>query len=252
MDLDAYFERIGWHGPREVSPEVLAGLVAHQVRAIPFENFDVLLGRPVRLDLESLQAKLVRARRGGYCYEHASLMAAVLRELGFTAYLHSARVVMGTPRDSAPRTHMFLSVGDLVLDPGFGGQAPHAPVPLDGTPAGEHRIVREGLDHALYLGSQRLWVSSLERDLPVDFEMANHYTSTHPGSPFTQMILARALIPGGKVTIMNREVTVTRDGGTETWQLAERAALRALVAQHFGFDLPELEHVRVPAIPGWT
>src|SRR5882672_3715315 len=105
MDLDAYFERIGWRGPRAATAQVLAALVGHHVRAIPFENFDVLLGRPVRLDLDSLQGKLVRARRGGYCYEHASLFAAVLRELGFTVHCHSARVVMATPRDSAPRTH---------------------------------------------------------------------------------------------------------------------------------------------------
>src|SRR5262245_24387955 len=116
MDLDEYFERIGWRGSRAATAEVLAGLVGHHVRAIPFENVDVLLGRKIRLDLDGLWAKLVRARRGGYCYEHASLFAAVLRELGFTVHCHSARVVMLTPRDSSPRTHMFLTVGDAVLD----------------------------------------------------------------------------------------------------------------------------------------
>jgi N-hydroxyarylamine O-acetyltransferase len=252
MDLDAYFERIGWHGPRSATRDVLVGVVGHHVRAIPFENFDVLLGRPVRLGVEDVMAKLVRARRGGYCYEHATLVAAALRELGFVVHGHSARVVMVTPRDRAPRTHMFLTVGDDVLDPGFGGHAPMVPVPLDGRPAAEHRIVREGSEHVLQVGTQRLWTSSLERDLPIDFEMANHFTSTHPASPFVQRIMARAFAPDGQVTIANREVTRVRHGATETLQLADRTALRAVVAEHFGFDLPELEAVRVPSIPEWA
>src|SRR2546422_869500 len=103
VDIAAYFERIAWRGGND-----LPGLLAAHMRAIPFENFDVLLRRRVRLDLPGLQTKLVSARRGGYCYEHASLFGAVLRELGYDVRTHSARVVMGTPRDRAPRTHMFL------------------------------------------------------------------------------------------------------------------------------------------------
>jgi len=103
--------------------------------AIPFENLDVLLGRPVRLDLASLQAKLVDARRGGYCFEHVTLFAAVLEQLGFTPVRHSACVVLVNPRTAAPRTHMFLTVplaeGTFVVDPGFGVLAPKVPLPLE-------------------------------------------------------------------------------------------------------------------------
>jgi N-hydroxyarylamine O-acetyltransferase len=239
MDLTAYFQRIG-----TTSREPAALLAAH-IRAIPFENFDVLLGRPPRLDLESLEAKLVRARRGGYCYEHATLFAAVLRELGVTVKTHSARVVMMTPREQSPRTHMFLTVGDDVYDPGFGGQAPLVPVPIGGS-AGVHRVVREeGGGIALEMeqagGWQRLWVSTLEHDHPIDFVMANHFTATHPSSPFTQRIMARALFDGGKATLMNRDATIVRGGDTKTWSLASGRELRAFVAEYWGFDLPELE-----------
>jgi N-hydroxyarylamine O-acetyltransferase len=252
VNLDAYFERIGWSGPRAPTLEVLGGILDQHMLAIPFENLDVLLGDRPRLDVGSLERKLVDAKRGGYCYEHATLFAAVLSELGFTVKTHSARVVMATPRSAAPRTHMFLTVGELMLDPGFGGGAPRLPVPLDGTPAGEHRLVREGSEYTLEQAGKCLWMSSFEHDIPIDFEMANHFTATHPASHFTQTLMMRALTPdGGQVRIRNREVTLTRGDETQTYQLADRAQLRAAVGQHFGFDLPALETIHVPAVPEW-
>jgi N-hydroxyarylamine O-acetyltransferase len=251
VNLDAYFERIGWRGSRAATTEVLAGMLDRHMTAIPFENLDVLLGAKPRLDLDSLERKLVGARRGGYCFEHATLFAAVLTELGFSVRTHSARVVMMGPRSSSPRGHMFLSVGDVILDPGFGGAAPRLAVPIDGRPAGEHRLVREGNEVALYKGDLRLWLSSLEDDVPIDFEMANHYTATHPASHFTQGIAMRAFVEGGQVRIRNRDVTLIHGDETQTYQLADRAELRALVARHFGFDLPAIETMHVPVIPEW-
>ncbi len=251
MNLDAYFDRIGWGGSRAPTAEVLAGLVSHHVKAIPFENLDVLLGDRPRLDLGSLERKLVAARRGGYCYEHATLFAAVLAELGFTVRTHSARVVIATPRGSSPRTHMFLSVGDVVLDPGFGAAAPQLPVPLDGTPAGLHRIVRDGSEIALEHDGKRMWMSSFEHDISIDFEMANHFTATHPASHFTQSIMMRAYVDDGQVRIRNRDVTFVRGNETQTIELDDRKQLRELVSTHFGFDLPAIETMHVPSIAEW-
>lgn len=249
--VDAYFKRIGWSGPREPSFATLAAIARHHVRAIPFENLDVLLGKPPRLDLPSLEDKLVAQRRGGYCFEHTTLCGAMLEQLGFEVNRHSARVVMMTPRDQAPRTHMFLTAMGHVLDPGFGGLAPHAPVPLDGTPAGHHRIVRERGEIALYHDDQPLWFSSLEADLPVDFDMANHFTATWPQSLFVQRMMLRAFTPDGQVRVMNRDVTVIRNGDAVTRQLADRSELAELLREHFGFSL-EVSKLRVPTIPEWT
>src|SRR5579871_5528669 len=182
LDLDAYHARIGWTGDRTPAPvdTVLAQLLDHHMRSIPFENLDVLLGRPPRLDLASLQRKLVAGHRGGYCFEHSTLMAAVLERLGFTIARHSARVTMRTPRGEAPRTHMFLTVAlpkvTVMIDPGFGGQASRLPVPLGGR-AGDYTFHDEGGLHVLRLRGEELWVSTLERDQPIDFELANFYTS---------------------------------------------------------------------------
>ncbi|TMG83181.1 MAG: arylamine N-acetyltransferase [Betaproteobacteria bacterium] len=95
------------------------------------------------------------------------------------------------------------------------------------------------------------WVSTLEEENPVDFEMGNHFTSTHPNSPFVNRILMRALNAGGRVTVMNRDVTIQRGNRADSSVLADRAALRALLVEHFGFDLPEVEQLRVPSIVEW-
>jgi N-hydroxyarylamine O-acetyltransferase len=64
LDLDAYLARVGFTGPAEPSRRTLAALHRAHLAAIPFENLDIMLGRPVRADLGSIQAKLVRGRRG--------------------------------------------------------------------------------------------------------------------------------------------------------------------------------------------
>jgi arylamine N-acetyltransferase len=136
---------------------VLAGLIRHHVQAIPFENLDILLGRPILIDLDSVQAKLVAERRGGYCFEQNTLFAAVLRELGFAVTTLAGRVRLGAPEAvPTPRTHMVLRVefpddgGPWLADVGFGF-----------SPTGPLRLV-----------------AGLEQELELD------YTSTHPRSHF--------------------------------------------------------------------
>lgn len=78
IDIDAYFKRIGYSGSREATAGTLHALHLAHVTSIPFENLDILLGRPIRLDIPSLQQKLVTGRRGGYCFEQNMFFAAVL------------------------------------------------------------------------------------------------------------------------------------------------------------------------------
>jgi N-hydroxyarylamine O-acetyltransferase len=266
VELDAYFARIRWGSDTSATLRTLAGLLRAHMRWIPFENLDVLLGRGVRLDLDALQDKLVRARRGGYCFEHATLFAGVLEALGFAPVRHAARVVLFAPRSASPRSHMFLTVslpeGRFVLDPGFGSLAPDMPIALvdradePGDPQGpRHWMARDGEHWVLRARSEAsivdCWVSTLEADPPIDFVVANHYTATHPSSPFRSRLMLRALTDEGRVSVMNRDVTLVKGGESRVHRLADRAALRALLVEHFGFDLPEVETLRVPTIEEW-
>jgi N-hydroxyarylamine O-acetyltransferase len=264
IDLEAYFERVNWRGPTAATHATLAGLLEAHMAHIPFENFDVLLGRDVRLDLDGLQAKLVKARRGGYCFEHATLLATVLERLGFAPVRHTARVIVFTPLSESPRTHMFLTVAvdgaRYTLDPGFGPFGSRLPVPLDGAgvPAVRptHRLTSDGKLWTMHVtrdGAQMPgWVSTLEAENFVDFEMGNHFTATHPGSPFRNLIMASAVTPDGRINIMNRDVTVLHGAEAEKSELPDRSALRVLLAERFGIDLPEAETLRVPSVPDWA
>ena len=82
LDLDAYLARIGYHGPREATLGVLRDLHRLHAAAIAFENLSPLMDEPVSLALPDLEAKLVRGGRGGYCYEHNTLLWAALRRCG--------------------------------------------------------------------------------------------------------------------------------------------------------------------------
>ena len=236
-------------------------LHAH-VRRIPFENLDVLLGRGIALDLRALQSKLVADRRGGYCFEHATLFAAVLEALGYAPVRHSARVVLVSPRTDVPRTHMFLTIalpeGTFVLDPGFGGLAPDAPVPLVDTDPPEdasHWMARDGDWWVLRARTAGkvvdCWATTLEVDNAIDFVVANHYTATHPASAFRNRLLLRAFAGDARVSVMNRSVTIADAATSSTRELADRRELRMLLVRHFGFDLPEVESLRVPSIEAW-
>ena len=125
--------------------------------------------------------------------------------------------------DKAPRGHMIVMVdlpgGSFVADPGPGGLGCRTPIPLDGTPdeeSGEtNHIVFDGRRRMLKIesGERTLdaWTSGLDEDNWVDFEVANHWFSTHPASPMRQRLMLRAMTPEGRVTVMNRDVIPSGD-----------------------------------------
>jgi N-hydroxyarylamine O-acetyltransferase len=262
LDLDRYFERIGYGGPSTPSLVTLAAILRAHMTSVPFENLDVLMRVPISLDPDALFDKLVARRRGGYCYEHASLMQAVLVRLGFAVTAHAARVTMVGAKATSPRTHMLLSVdlpeGAFAIDPGFGSLAPLEPVPLDGTRtlAGTHWIEHDAGEYTLEAdtpaGLVHAWVTTMTPEYPIDFVLANHYTESHPQSAFTQRLMMRMFRDDGdRVTVMNREVTRRSGDAESTSELADRAALRDLLVADFGIDL-DVGTLRVPMIPEWS
>ena len=249
FDLRAYLRRIGYAG--DLSPSRATLEIVHLAHAtsIPFENLDILLGVPIRLDLTSLQAKLVAGRRGGYCFEQNALFASALEHLGFTVTRLAARVRYRTDR-LLPRTHMTLRVDvegmRLLADVGFGADGLLLPVPLDGIESKQYAWTYRVVDDAAgtqVLQSRRgdrwedLYAFTHEPQLPVDYEIANYYTSTHPASRFTQMLTAQRIAPGMRRTLRDREY-VEDDGATIDTRTIDDADLLAVLADRFGLVFP--------------
>jgi N-hydroxyarylamine O-acetyltransferase len=248
-DIDAYWARIGYSGPREATLTVVQTLVARHSAAIPFENLDVLLKRPIGLDLPSLYAKLVGKRRGGYCFEDNLLLLDVLRRVGFSAVGLAARVQWGRPAGTiGPRTHMLLRVdlaeGPYLADVGFGGPTPTAPLTLQAgneqaTSHGSFRLVAAGGEFELEARLGEAWASlyrfSPQEQLAVDYEVANWFTSTHPNSLFVNHLIAARLDPMVRYTMFNNKFTVRdRDGTTERRTLNDVSEFGGALARDFG------------------
>ena len=194
----AYLVRIGYSGPREPSLATLRALVAAHTAAIPFENIDVFLRRGVRIDVPSVQRKLVAEKRGGYCFEQSTLFEAALAALGFAPIPLIARVVRGVPEGiTTPRSHKNLLLLKLtevpfLADVGFGNLSPTAPIALrsdEEQPTSHgYRLVRAGPEFVMQAGLAGRWESmyrfALEPAPHIDYEVGNWFTSTYPGSPF--------------------------------------------------------------------
>ena len=249
LDLSAYRRRIGHAGSLEPTRATLDALHLAHATAIPFENLDILLRRPIRLDLASLQAKLVAGRRGGYCFEQNALFAAALEGLGFAVTRLAARVRLGAER-ILPRTHMTLLVNvggaELLADVGFGAEGLLLPVPFGGEVATQYawsyRVADADGLHVLQVrrggGWQDLYAFTREPQLPVDYEIANHYTSTHPASRFTVVLTAQRLAADVRRTLRNRIYTEDRGTDVATRTLADDEEILAVLAAEFGLAFP--------------
>lgn len=263
LDLPAYLARIAYAGPLTPNYAVLEALHLAHATHIPFENLDVLWRRPIKLDLASLQKKLVQDRRGGYCFEHNLLFAAVLEHLGFSVLRLAARVRYRT-QTVLPRTHTLLLVeadgAPWLVDVGFGGEGLLLPVPLSGEVshqyAWRYRVIQaSGTTGQWVLQSLRdgdwldLYAFTLEPQELADYEMANHYTSTHPSSRFVQTLTAQ--LPGTETryVLRGRELTVDRGDSIASHTLADDAEVLAVLADTFGLRLPPGTRIPNPAAP---
>jgi N-hydroxyarylamine O-acetyltransferase len=265
FDLGEYLARIGWEGERRADLTTLSGVHLAHARGIPFENLDALSRSAPSLEPGDLMAKLVRSRRGGYCYEQNTLLLLALEELGFRVTRLTARVVLGADTvESRPRTHMALLVeipGDpqpYLADVGFGAiGALLEPVPLrtdtEFLDTGRlHRFVR-----VPHRGPLELWVLqahpadqedkwvdqyafTLEPFEKPDVEVINWHIGTNPRSPFTQQIYVQHVTAERHLLLHGSLLTETRaDGTVRKRELTDEAEARRLLEEEFGISAPE-------------
>jgi N-hydroxyarylamine O-acetyltransferase len=249
LDLGAYLRRIGLAAAPAADLTGLRALHCAHATHIPFENLDIQLGLPIRLDLASLQAKLVQRRRGGYCFEHNTLFLTALKAVGFDVIACEARVRLGA-LELLPRTHMLLLVKlegtTWLCDVGFGGEGLLYPVPLDFEAHGQflntYRVSAEGSLRVLQSFHDGAWEDLYafvpEERFPIDFVQANHYTSTHPDSRFLQTLTAQLPGPEVRRILRNRAYAELRGERAEGRELAPGEVI-PMLREVFGIEVPE-------------
>ncbi|WP_264783592.1 N-hydroxyarylamine O-acetyltransferase [Escherichia fergusonii] len=255
--LNHYFARINCSGAAAVNIDTLRALHLKHNCTIPFENLDVLLPREMQLDDQSLEEKLVFARRGGYCFEQNGVFERVLRELGFQVRSLLGRVVLSNPPALPPRTHRLLLVeleGEKwIADVGFGGQTLTAPIRLVAdiaqiTPHGEYRLLQEGDDWILQFNHHQHWHSMYLFDLceqqQSDYVMGNFWSAHWPQSYFRHhLLMCRHLPDGGKLTLTNFHFTHYENGhAVEQRNLPDVASLYAVMQEQFGLGVDDAKH----------
>jgi N-hydroxyarylamine O-acetyltransferase len=247
---DHYLERIHHGGRVRLTPEGLGALHRAQLCAIPFENFDVLLGRGISLEPVKIFNKLVHRSRGGYCFELNGLFLMALQAFGFNARALLARVHRhGQPSGRGHQLSLVTVQGrGWIADVGFG--SPHLPAPLpleigytaslDGR---EFRLVEAGPFGIMLqnLSDDGLWQNLYSFDeghvCPGDIAYGNHYTSTHPDSFFTFARVAALPSPGGRVSLFDRTLRKITAETDQVAELAEGQAYLDALSVHFGIEL---------------
>lgn len=254
---DRYFARIGLAAPTAPDLASLRAIVTAHTRSIAFENLSSFTGRDVDIDPAAVAAKLVDGGRGGYCFEHNTLLRGVLDGLGYRVTGLSARVVWGSPADApaAPLTHMLLRVdlpeGPHVVDVGFGGQTLTGVLALEpdveqATPHEPYRLVMADGVHelrALVAGNWRpLYRFDLTATPPVDYEVANFYVSRHPRSGFVTNLVGARVDPDRRYALRGSSLAVHHLGGpSEHRELDSPAAVREVLERDLLIDTSGLD-----------
>lgn len=250
MRLHDYLDFVGAGDAPRADVEALRRLHLAHRETFLFENISIQTGGRISLAVDDLQRKFLDEGRGGYCFEHNTLFAAVLADVGFRPVTLLGRVRRGPPERWC-RTHMVLrvAIGDQtwLADVGFGAAGLIEPMPLD------HGAVSRqgGFEYALRR-EEHVWILSVrdgsstmdlyefseEPQTPWDVEVANHFTSTHPDSVFRRTLTIQRTQRDERVALRNYVITRYRDGSSVDEPL-ERSRLHHAARELLGIVLPD-------------
>jgi N-hydroxyarylamine O-acetyltransferase len=259
FDLRAYLHRIGiQHRPARADLPTLHDIALFHPCAIPFENLNPLLRRPVRLDMVSIQEKLVRSGRGGWCFEHNLLLGTALSAIGYNVTGLSARVAWNVPPGvTRGRSHMVLHVAldgsSYIVDAGFGGPTPTAPLKLvvgleQATPHEPFRLMPVSGGFLLEAKLDGTWKGLYSFDLQpqvlADYEIPNWYLCNHPQSHFLDRVVAARVDRDRRYALRNADFAFHFPHGvTERRMLAGASEIRQVLTDTFRIDVPDWPEV---------
>ncbi len=249
FDCNAYLQRINYDGEKTPTIDTLKALHHAHLYTIPFENFDIQLGRGIDLSPEAIFEKLVHQNRGGYCYELNGLFLMALKDFGFDARPLLGRVhITGTPTGRSHQIEL-ITIEDRhwIADVGFGTDTPRVPMPLELERPIEYdgqktRLVDAGhFGFMLQAEKDEEWIDNYSFDLayvyPADFDYANYYNSTKPGSFFVSARVAMLPVKNGALTILNNRLKKKVGKEEIVQELEEGQPYLDALKNHFSIEL---------------
>jgi N-hydroxyarylamine O-acetyltransferase len=255
---DEYLRRIRYSGPPAPTTQTLFALQRAHLLSVPFENLDISLGRPIRLEMDALFSKLVGQGRGGFCYELNGLFAGLLEALGYQVFLLNARGVEDDGSYGPEFDHLALQVlcpddpTPWLVDVGW-GNGPFEPLHLLETglqrQAGRtFQLQRKGeyLLLAEQLADSKRWIQhyafTQEPHALQDFSACCQYHQTSPDSIFTQKRICSIFLEDGHITLSDSpsggcRLITTRRGAREERTIGGEAEFKQVLRNMFGVDL---------------
>ena len=249
LNVENYLSRISFHDDIQINHSTLARLHRKHILSVPFENFDILRGRKIRLDLKAIEDKIVTDRRGGFCYELNSLFGALLRQLGFGVRMISARVCengkIGQEFD-----HMALRVNldeEWLVDVGFGDSFME-PIQIavgmkQKDSAGYFRIVRHDSPYLRLesskdnLAFEPTYLFTLAERKLEDYAAMCEYHQSSPKSSFTQEKVCTIATENGRITLRDQKLIETVDGHKTVRQIADDQEYKQILLDRFRIEI---------------
>jgi N-hydroxyarylamine O-acetyltransferase len=253
MDMNAYLRRIQYSRPLSPDVQTLHGLQRAHLLHIPFENLDIRLKRPIRLEAEALWNKIIIHGRGGFCYELNGLFARLLQDIGFEITYLNARVYNRVGELGIDFDHLALIVhvpgeaGRWLADVGFGDSF-NQPLSLEGPEIQQqdlraYRVEQKPEGYAIW---QKNYDGSWERQyffdlrphrFPEEYLSACSYHQTSPQSSFTRGSIISRATPEGRVSLEDGRLILTTNGRRTEQPVSNNDEYQSLLKEHFGIVL---------------
>jgi N-hydroxyarylamine O-acetyltransferase len=248
-EYNQYLSRIGYSGRITPDADTLKRLQRHHLLHIPFENLDIHHKIPIVLDHERIFDKIIRRKRGGFCYELNGLFYQLLLAFNFNVTMISARVYDNEKGYGMEFDHMAViaSIGqkDYLCDVGF-GEFILEPLEL------KENIVQvdsrgnfmfDRLNEKFYRvnkvvphGSEPVYIFQKTRRKLADFTVMCEYHQTSPGSHFTRKSIVSIPTPAGRVTLTGNTLRIRESAMEKEIEVKSDSEYREVLKKWFDID----------------
>ena len=249
--LQNYLSDLDLAVPEQPNIEFVKALQSAHVARYSFNSLAVVLGEEISLDLDAISQKIVTRGLGGYCFEHNKLTFELLKALGYDVQMTLARVLNNNFEREAGRTHrvtlLTLEGIRYLVDTGFGGNGPIAPLRLD-----LNTVQTAGLDRYRLLAKDKG-----EYDLQVikdndyftlyrfdnaiysdaDCELGHFYSHKNPQAVFLKNLMVTLKKSGQTIALVNSELITRERVGERKRQIESPEVLSKILMSEFGLAL---------------